>query len=68
MLTLGPSHGGDALVEDIDVAERQVSDAPVSSLLVDRHVIVAVDATVAVAVLGKREMEELEERFVAAAF
>lgn len=46
--------GGDALVEHVHVVEGELSDTSVSTLLVDRHVVVAVNLTVTVAILEKR--------------
>lgn len=45
------SDSGHALVEYVDVVEGEVACAAVAALLVDRHVVVAVHLTVAIAVL-----------------
>lgn len=39
------------MVEDGDVLERKIGTAPIAASLVDRHVVVAVDQAVTVAVL-----------------
>jgi hypothetical protein len=51
ILSLVRGNGSYALIEDVDVFERQVSGAPVAALFVDRHVVVAVYLAVAIAVL-----------------